>query len=35
MAAATEFLEVCGGVVPEYREMVDKMCSGLVVALEV
>ncbi len=35
MAVATEFLEVYGGVVPEYREMVDEMCSGLVVVLEV
>jgi nucleoside-diphosphate kinase len=34
-AAAAEFLEVYGGVVPEYRDMVDEMCSGLVVALEV
>jgi nucleoside-diphosphate kinase len=34
-AAAAEFLEVYGDVVPEYREMVDEMCSGLVVALEV
>ncbi|KAL3775718.1 hypothetical protein ACHAW5_003233 [Stephanodiscus triporus] len=34
-AAAAEFLEVYGGVVPEYREMVDEMCSGLVVALEI
>jgi hypothetical protein len=33
-AAATKFLQVYGGVVLEYREMVDEMCSGLV-ALEV
>ena len=30
-----EFLEVYDGVVPEYSEMVDEMCSGSVVALEV
>lgn len=34
-AAAAEFMEVYDGVVPEYREMVDEMCSGSVVALEV
>eukprot|EP00579_Thalassiosira_antarctica_P013846 CAMPEP_0201930054 /NCGR_PEP_ID=MMETSP0903-20130614/24346_1 /ASSEMBLY_ACC=CAM_ASM_000552 /TAXON_ID=420261 /ORGANISM="Thalassiosira antarctica, Strain CCMP982" /LENGTH=374 /DNA_ID=CAMNT_0048469017 /DNA_START=45 /DNA_END=1166 /DNA_ORIENTATION=+ len=34
-AAAAEFLEVYDGVVPEYSEMVDEMCSGSVVALEV
>lgn len=34
-ASAAEFLEVYGGVLPEYGEMVDEMCSGSVVALEV
>lgn len=34
-ASAAEFLEVYGGVFPEYSEMVDEMCSGSVVALEV
>lgn len=34
-AAAAEFLEVYDGVVPEYSEMVDELCSGSVVALEV
>ncbi|KAL7525919.1 hypothetical protein ACHAXR_001217 [Thalassiosira sp. AJA248-18] len=34
-AAAAEFLEVYDGVVPEYSEMVDEMCSGDLVALEV
>jgi nucleoside-diphosphate kinase len=34
-AAAAKFLEVYEGVVPEYREMLDEMCSGSVVALEV
>ncbi len=34
-SSAAEFLEVYGGVFPEYNEMVDEMCSGSVVALEV
>lgn len=34
-ASAAEFLEVYGGVLPEYGEMVDEICSGSVVALEV
>jgi hypothetical protein len=34
-AAAAEFLQVYRGVMLKYREMVDEMCSGLVVALEV
>ena len=34
-AAAAEFLEVYDGVVPEYRQMVDEMCSGPVMAMEV
>eukprot|EP00569_Conticribra_weissflogii_P013934 CAMPEP_0171419010 /NCGR_PEP_ID=MMETSP0880-20121228/41396_1 /TAXON_ID=67004 /ORGANISM="Thalassiosira weissflogii, Strain CCMP1336" /LENGTH=376 /DNA_ID=CAMNT_0011937285 /DNA_START=26 /DNA_END=1156 /DNA_ORIENTATION=+ len=34
-AAAAEFLEVYDGVVPEYREMVDEMCSGPIVAMEI
>ena len=34
-ASAAEFLEVYDGVVPEYSEMVDELCSGSVVALEV
>lgn len=34
-AAAAEFLEVYDGVVPEYKEMVNEMCSGPVIALEI
>ncbi len=34
-AAAAKFLQVYGGFVPKYREMIDKMCFGSVVALEV
>ncbi|KAL7470335.1 hypothetical protein ACHAXS_012072 [Conticribra weissflogii] len=34
-AAAAEFLEVYDGVVPEYRDMVDEMCSGPIVAMEI
>ena len=34
-AAAAEFLEVYDGVVPEYNEMVDELCSGSLVAMEV
>ncbi len=34
-AMAAKFLEVCGGLRLEYREMVGEMCSGLAVALEV
>jgi nucleoside-diphosphate kinase len=34
-SSAAEFLEVYGGVFPEYNEMVDEMCSGSIVALEV
>lgn len=34
-AAAAEFLEVYDGVVPEYKEMVDEMISGPVVAMEI
>lgn len=34
-AAAAEFLEVYDGVVPEYKDMVDEMCSGPVVAMEI
>lgn len=34
-AAAAEFLEVYDGVVPDYKEMVNEMCSGLVIALEI
>lgn len=34
-AAAAEFLEVYDGIVPEYSEMVDELCSGPVAALEV
>ena len=34
-AAAAEFLEVYDGVVPQYSEMVDELCSGSVVAMEV
>jgi nucleoside-diphosphate kinase len=34
-SAASEFLEVYRGVVTEFREMVDEMCSGSMVALEV
>jgi nucleoside-diphosphate kinase len=33
-AASAEFLEVYDGVVPEYKEMVNEMCSGPVIALE-
>jgi nucleoside-diphosphate kinase len=34
-AAAAEFLEVYDGVVPEYKEMVNEMVSGPVIALEI
>jgi|EP01082_Thalassiosira_pseudonana_P003144 nucleoside-diphosphate kinase len=34
-ATAAEFLEVYDGVVPEYKEMVDEMCSGPLVAMEI
>lgn len=34
-AAAAEFLEVYDGVVPEYPQMVDELCSGRLLALEV
>ncbi|KAL7550162.1 hypothetical protein ACHAWF_013403 [Thalassiosira exigua] len=34
-AAAAEFLEVYDGVVPEYSAMVDELCSGSVVAMEI
>ncbi len=34
-ATATKFLQMYRGIVPEYREMVDQMCSGLVMVLEV
>eukprot|EP00956_Cyclotella_meneghiniana_P032058 scaffold86357_cov74-Cyclotella_meneghiniana.AAC.4 len=34
-AAAAEFLEVYDGVVPEYKNMVNEMCSGPVIALEI
>lgn len=34
-AASAEFLEVYDGVVPEYKEMVNEMCSGPVIALEI
>lgn len=34
-AAAAKFLEVYDGVVPEYKDMVDEMCSGPSVAMEI
>ena len=34
-AAAAEFLEVYDGVVPDYKEMVNEMSSGPVIALEI
>jgi len=34
-AAAAEFLEVYGDIVPEYKEMVDELCSGSLVAMEI
>ena len=34
-SAAAEFLEVYDGVVPEYPQMVDELCSGRLLALEV
>lgn len=34
-AAASEFLQVYEGVVPKYKEFVDELCSGPLVALEV
>ena len=34
-AAAAEFLEVYDGVVPEYPQLVDELCSGRLLALEV
>ena len=34
-AAASEFLQVYEGVVPKYKEFVDELCSGPLVALEI
>lgn len=34
-SAAAEFLELYDGVLPEYKDMVNEMCSGPVIALEV
>lgn len=33
--SASEFLEIYDGVMPSYNEMVNEMCSGPVIALEI